>query len=63
MILGVLGDDLRRLRDSRMLYAWIELVLTRSADAPATEQVRHLLDRLAANGDDEPLAIQTRLEG
>jgi hypothetical protein len=37
MILSVLGDDLRRLRDSRMLYAWIELVLTRSADGPATE--------------------------
>lgn len=63
MVLDVLGDDLRRLRDSRMLYAWIERTLTRSVDGPATEQVRHLLDRLAANGDDEALAIQTKLEG
>ncbi len=63
LILGVLGDNVERIRrESRMVVAWLQLVLGDPAPGSMTTRARTLLDRLAAAGDDWALSVQQQLE-
>jgi hypothetical protein len=62
-VLSVLGDDLGEIRrESRLAVPFMQAVLTNSPSGQAADEARHLLDRLAADGDDRALSVQQQLE-
>lgn len=62
-ILSVLGDNIQRIRrESNMVVAWLQVILTQPTPGPGAARARTLLDRLAAAGDDWALNVQQQLE-
>lgn len=62
-VLRILGSDLRSIRSTRLVYAWLREVITEAPARPSTAGARVLLDRLVAAGDQTALCVQTELEG
>jgi hypothetical protein len=62
-VLSVLGENLGEIRrESRFAVPFLQAVLTNSSSDPAVDEARHLLDRLAADGDEHALQVQQQLE-
>ena len=62
-VLSVLGENLGEIRrESRFAVPFLQAILTNSSSGPGVDEARHLLDRLAADGDERALHVQQQLE-
>jgi hypothetical protein len=63
LILSVLGNNINSIRrSSRLVVAWLKVLLSNPPPGAATAGARTLLDQLAAGGDENALGLQQELE-
>jgi hypothetical protein len=65
IVLKVLSDDIRMIRGASSyacVVAWLKVVLSRPVEGEAAGRARARLDRLAATGEGDALAVQQQLE-